>query len=242
MTGAERCRAGEFVGIERAAEIVEDKVSRRRGSQRRVRVLLGAAVVLSSAALPSEAARPLPSVSRVLYFDNAGVSDATACTPSYVLSAAKPVGQPCLDRVLVKNLTAHFGSGAGVGSNIIDSYQVPGSFPGRIDVSKPLTGTVYIAMYRTGCCLPNEPKTQGGPVGASIKFSINGVVVGKAEGSATVMPGDSLAIPVTLAIPRSLANQPVTSLEAEVTYTSGLGSPVVSYDASSRSQLAISTR
>ena len=210
-----------------------------------IRSALAAAAVATIAvtSLPAHAAS-----SRTLYFDNQGTSDQTGCTANYVLSPSKATGSPC------GNITFGY---MGQGTSIT---QIPPGSPGfasdtytslakatnfKLDAKRPLTGTVYLAVvpligFTAGPA--GTPDEQGGPAGATVTVTVNGVKIGSASGSNVAAPNSTVAIPLSLKLPASLNGKAAKSISVEIDYTGGAGVTTVSYSGSSVSQLVVPTR
>lgn len=192
---------------------------------------LAAAAAVGFTALPSQAAGH-----RTLYFDNHGKSSESTCTALYVLTPAAPTGAPCE------------GASVGVAGNGTfsdDVYAGSGLPRAVLDAHRPVTGTVYITNYpafQAGLGPASTPTSLGGPAGATVEITVNGVTVGTASADGVTAPGAAVAIPVKLRLPASLDGKRLRSISASVQMTSGLLVTGVSYAKPARSRLVLPTR
>ena len=194
----------------------------------RIRTLpLAAAAALVAMAVPSHAA----SGSKTLFFANEGSAGASGCTPAYVLAKA-PSGSPCSSIIAGAE-----GTGL-LGSDTFSSVKKAVGF--KLNASKALTGTVYLATYPIVSGTPVN--TLPGPVTADITVTINGVEVGTVTGSGqAVAPNTDVTIPITLALPKKLNKAVVKSVDVTVTYKTGLGITGVDYSEANSSKLVFPT-
>ena len=194
---------------------------------------LSAAAAVCAIALPSQAA-----TSKTLYFDTQVASGTSGCTPTYVLTPAQPSGGACGGFTV-----GYMGTTAEKASEVYSL--IAGSAKGKINATKHLTGTVYVSTtppvgFSAGPAA--TPDSMGGPIGADITFSINGVTVGKATGSDVVAPNAPLAIKVDIALPKSLNRKAVKSVQADVEFTGGTGVSIVNDSGSAMSSIVLPLR
>lgn len=184
------------------------------------------AAALGAFALPSQAAK-----SATLYFDNKGAYPTGTCNPKYVLTSQPPTGSPC------EGITV---AAFGTGFVSEDNYKSDSSSVGwTLDAKRPLTGTIYVGSYPIISVNDDPNATSGGLSGAEVTIKVNGVTVGTVSGDDVAGPGDTVAIPVKLRLPKRLDQKRVRTVTADVTTTSGTGLTGVSYG--DRSKLVFPT-
>lgn len=193
----------------------------------RARLLAATAVAaVAAVSMPAHAAAPK---STTLFFDNTGSCGAE--DPVYSLVTGGAGGSEC----------SSVQAGAkGNGFLSTDDYASSGkkAVGYKLDATRKLTGTVYIGNYPALGGTPVE--TIPGLTGATVTITINGVVVGSASGSGQVTtPNGAYAIPIDLAIPKSLNLKVVKTVIASVKYSDASGITGVSYSGATASKLVI---
>lgn len=196
----------------------------------RARLLAATAVAaLAAVAMPAHAAAPK---STTLFFDNTGSCGTE--NPIYSLVTGGAGGSECS--------SVQVGA-QGQGLLSTDDYASTGkkAVGYKLDATRKLTGTVYIANFPIIGGTPVE--TIPGQAGAKVTISINGVVVGTASGSGQITaPNSAYAIPVNLTIPKTLNLKVVKSVIASVEYTDASGITGVSYTGATASKLVIPSK
>lgn len=174
---------------------------------------------------------------RTLYFDNLGSPTTSSCTQAYALVRTPSYGHPCGNAMAVVG---------GDGYSYTHEYPSLSGVTGfRVDVSRKLTGTVYLAAFP-----PIDYNQSSGPLigtlpmmlGASIDVYVNGTQIGTSSGSGLAKPHGTFAIPIRLSFPKSLKKVAVHSVVVDVTYTDGAGVIAVSYAKGSQSEIVFPVR
>ena len=191
-------------------------------------VAVGVAGVPAHAA-PKKKAPALVPVTKTLLFANEGVAANAQCVVAYTLNLTGG-GDPC------SNIQV---GAEGNGLFAEDTFSATKQATGyKLDASKPLTGTVYIATYPI---LSGTPVvTLPGTAAADITILINGKEITKFEGKGNALtPNSSVAIPVNAALPKSLDKVVVKSVDVVVSYTTAAGVVGVDYSAENPSKLLV---
>lgn len=193
-------------------------------------IAIAVAAAIGAFALPSQAAPK----TATLFFDNQGKHPAGTCEPNYVLTRSAPSGSPCEDAMVAIE---------GNGFVAEDTYlSQPSAVGGKLDAKRPLTGTVYIANYPIVSSGANPNQTLGGPSGADLTITVNGVNIGSVSGTGVAAPGGAVAIPVKLRLPARLDGKKVKMIQAVASMTTGVVLTGVSYGADTQSKLVVPTK
>jgi hypothetical protein len=181
---------------------------------RRAILVAAAAAVAAGTMLPASAAPK----TQVLYFGNAGACGAES--PSYVL-AASPVGSPC---------SSTFVAAQGNGLTAPQSFVETKAVSRRLDVSRPVTGTLY---FKAGILngVPSFP----GYLDATLTIKAGSTKVGDVAITGAMTPAGPLKKDFSLKLPATLAKSTAVKWNATVTYNTYAGGGVVtvSYDPAS---------
>lgn len=194
----------------------------------RVLVLAASAVAVAATALPSQAA-----ASRTLYFDDQySKGTGNTCTPHWVLAKSFPGDGNC------NSIQAGVAGNGDLADN--DYAGLSSSLGGKLDAKRPVTGHVYIAeMPIVGGAGVNY---MPGNVGATVTITVNGVSIGSVTKSGPVQPNQTLDIPISMALPKSLNGKKLTSIDADVAYTDGVWTVGVVYASPYQSKLVVPTK
>ena len=195
----------------------------------RARLLATAAVAaLAATAMPAHAAAK----SVTLYFDNTGACGTDSPIPSLVTGG--PAGSECNPARVGAQGTGSLGS---------ESYINAGkkTVGYKLDAARKLTGKVNLVC--TGPVSGGGVNFIPGYVGAQVSISINGVQVGTASGEGAITaPDTGYAIPISMAVPKSLNGKVAKSVIATVKYTAGTGICGVAYSAPLSSSFTVPSK
>jgi hypothetical protein len=185
--------------------------------RRLVPVALALGVVASSMSVAQAAPK-----TTALYFVNNGAPADGGCTLALALSLKPQDGNECSGTI---------GGVDGNGVFSDDSYSSSKtSF--RLDVSRPLTGTVFVSHFPlvfASVGPVGSPHSLPGYVTLDITYKIDSVKIGTQHIDGVVMPVDGLKAPFSFAIPSSLKNKTVKKVTAAITWTTAAGLSGISY-------------
>jgi hypothetical protein len=171
-----------------------------------------------------------------LYFINNGAPASGSCTLEPQLSLRPADANECSGTVSAVN-------GTGLISD--DTYTSAKNVALKVDVSRPLTGTVYIAhfplLYASAGGV-GTPHSLPGYVSLDITYKMDSVKIGTQHIEGVVMPVDGLKAAVSLKLPASLKNKTVKKVTAAVTWTTAVGLSGISYTSPYASVLQVPTR
>jgi hypothetical protein len=178
-------------------------------------VPLALALGVVASAVPAHAAAKTTN----LFFVNNGVPEAGGCTLATALSLKPQDGNECSG-------TFSGVDGNGIFSN--DSYATSKtSF--KIDPSRPLTGTVYVAHFPIISSSAVKAHSLPGYVVLDITYKIDSVRIGVQHIEGVVMPVDGLKADFSFKIPASFKGKTVKKVSAAIEWTTAVGLSGITY-------------
>lgn len=187
--------------------------------------LFAAAAAATAMAVPALAAPK----AATYYFANTGSCGTEA--PAYQLVTAPPSGMECGATLVVVQ---------GTGITASEVYTTPKVVKGTVDVSRPLTGTIYIGTSIHGAIEPSMP----GYAKATVSIKIDSTTIGSVLIEGTTSPAAFLKKDISLKIPASLKNKAYKKVSATVVWdtAAGGGATLVSYTEPNQSVLRVPVR
>jgi hypothetical protein len=194
---------------------------------------LALAVCTVATAIPAHAGSKTTS----LYLVNVGAPAAGGCTMDGQLSLKPADGNECSGTLSAVN-------GNGIIEN--DTYLTTKKFAGvKVDTSRPLTGTIYIAHFPliyASVGPAGTPHSLPGYVSLDVTVKLDSVKVGTQHIEGVVMPIDGLKQALSFTIPASLKGKTAKKVSVAFEWTTAVGLSGVSYTSPYASVITVPSR
>jgi hypothetical protein len=190
------------------------------------------AVGLAAGMMPAEAASK--KVTK-LYFANTGGQAPEGCTMSPALLTRQQDGGECSGTI---------GAVDGTGFISNDTYNSQRT-TFKIDVNRPMTGTVYVSHFPLVFATlgpVGTPRSLPGYVVLDITYKIDSVKVGTQHIEGVVMPVEGLKSDFSFKLPKSLKNKTARKVTAAVTWTTATGLSGITYTNPYASTISVPVR
>lgn len=181
-------------------------------------------VALAALAAGVPAADAAPKKVTAFYFANVGAPDAAthSCTQQFVLLTRQTDGNECTGNIAAV-------AGNGFVEDPASYASKAGSY--KVDVTRPLTGTVYVAHVPVIAAQVGPAKTPyslPAYVELDIAYRVDTTKVGTQHIAGVVGP-DGLAAPFSFKLPSSLKNKTVKKVSATVDWSTTTGLCALTY-------------
>jgi hypothetical protein len=111
----------------------------------------------------------------------------------------------------------------------------------KVDVSRPVTGTIY-AMCQQVVGLDTATQRSAGYVDLNVAVKLDGTKIGSVALSGPIPPTMTISAPFSFAIPASFKKTTVKKVVASVTWNTTVGVCAISYSDPGASQIVVPVR